>query len=111
MYDTAQTQGRNIRHYCNYLTERVRAYRDTKTDWVRAPESRLEKLTVEKGLLRETEVVQHQLTALLKCDVRLNLGGGGGDACDCLDTNNAAHSFWIKSRKPRLLLPRSDFLF
>lgn len=66
----AQTQGRNIRHYANYLIERVRAFRDTKTDWVRAPESRLERLTVEKGLLRETEVVQHQITALLKCDVR-----------------------------------------
>ncbi|TFB06765.1 hypothetical protein CCMA1212_000972 [Trichoderma ghanense] len=65
----AQTQGRNIRHYASYLIERVRAYRDTKTDWVRAPESRLERLTVEKGLLRETEVVQHQLTALLKCDL------------------------------------------
>jgi hypothetical protein len=36
---------------------------------VRAKEPRLEKLSVEKGLLRETEVVQHQLTALLKCDV------------------------------------------
>ena len=24
---------------------------------------------MEKGLLRETETVQHQLTALLKCDV------------------------------------------
>jgi hypothetical protein len=66
----AQTQGRNIRHYAYYLSERARAYRDTKTDWVRAPESRLEKLSVEKGLLRETEVVQHQLEALLKCDVR-----------------------------------------
>ncbi|KOS21517.1 ENTH domain-containing protein [Escovopsis weberi] len=65
----AQTQGRNIRHYASYLIERVRAYRDTKTDWVRAPESRLERLTVDKGLLRETEVVQTQLTALLKCDV------------------------------------------
>ncbi|PON28349.1 hypothetical protein TGAM01_v202842 [Trichoderma gamsii] len=65
----AQTQGRNIRHYANYLIERVRAYRDTKTDWVRAPESRLERLTVDKGLLRETEVVQHQITALLKCDL------------------------------------------
>jgi phosphatidylinositol-binding clathrin assembly protein len=32
-------------------------------------ESRLEKLSVDKGLLRETEAVQHQLTALLKCDV------------------------------------------
>ena len=29
----------------------------------------MEKLTIDKGLLRETEVVQHQLTALLKCDV------------------------------------------
>ena len=29
----------------------------------------MEKMTVEKGLLRETEIVQHQLTALLKCDV------------------------------------------
>lgn len=50
--------------------ERVKAYRDTKLDWVRARETRLEKLSVEKGLLRETEVVQRQLTALLKCDVR-----------------------------------------
>jgi hypothetical protein len=27
---------------------------------------------VDKGLLRETETVQHQLTALLKCDVMEN---------------------------------------
>lgn len=67
----AQTQGRNIRHYSNYLQERARAYRDTKIDWVRAKEPRLEKLTVDKGLLRETEAVQNQLTALLKCDVCL----------------------------------------
>lgn len=65
-----QTQGRNIRHYYDYLVERVRAYRDTKIDWVRGRENRLEKLSVEKGLLRETESVQKQLTALLKCDVR-----------------------------------------
>lgn len=38
---------------------------------MRAKESRLEKLSVEKGLLRETEAIQHQLTALLKCDVGL----------------------------------------
>ncbi|KAH6657253.1 ANTH domain-containing protein [Truncatella angustata] len=68
-FTDAQTQGRNIRHYAAYLTERARAYRDTKTDWVRTKETRLEKLSVDKGLLRETEVVQHQLTALLKCDV------------------------------------------
>ena len=66
---TAQTQGRNIRHYSNYLTERARAYKETRIDWVRGQDSRLEKLSVDKGLLRETEVVQHQLTALLKCDV------------------------------------------
>ncbi|CAK7567949.1 MAG: hypothetical protein SEPTF4163_005927 [Sporothrix epigloea] len=65
----AQTQGQNIRHYATYLNERGRAYRDTKCDWVRVKETRLEKLTVDKGLLRETEAVQHQLTALLKCDV------------------------------------------
>ncbi|KAI1081886.1 putative clathrin binding protein [Whalleya microplaca] len=68
-FTDAQIQGRNIRHYASYLAERVRAFRDTKIDWVRAKETRLERLSVEKGLLRETEVVQHQLTALLKCDV------------------------------------------
>lgn len=69
----AQLQGRNIRHYAGYLSERSRAYRDTKTDWVRAPESRLEKMTVDKGLLRETEAVQRQLQALLKCNVRYTM--------------------------------------
>ncbi|KAK0391723.1 hypothetical protein NLU13_1222 [Sarocladium strictum] len=68
-FTDAQTQGRNIRHYANYLAERARSYRDTNTDWVRAHEMRLEKITVDKGLLRETESVQNQLTALLKCDV------------------------------------------
>ncbi|KAH7034684.1 ENTH domain-containing protein [Microdochium trichocladiopsis] len=65
----AQIQGKNIRHYAAYLAERTRAYKDTKIDWVRAKETRLEKLSIDKGLLRETEVVQNQLTALLKCDV------------------------------------------
>lgn len=63
------TQGRNIRHYANYLSERTRSYRETKTDWVRASESKLEQTPVEKGLLRQTESVQRQLGALLKCDV------------------------------------------
>ncbi|KAI0881586.1 ANTH-domain-containing protein [Annulohypoxylon maeteangense] len=68
-FTDAQIQGRNIRHYAGYLAERVRAFRETGVDWVRGKETRLEKLSVEKGLLRQTEVVQHQLTALLKCDV------------------------------------------
>ncbi|KAL2756972.1 hypothetical protein ACRALDRAFT_1012113, partial [Sodiomyces alcalophilus JCM 7366] len=65
----AQTQGRNIRVYARYIHERARAYRDTKCDWVRVKVSRLEKLTVEKGLLRETEAIQRQISALLKCDI------------------------------------------
>ncbi|PSR87403.1 ANTH domain-domain-containing protein [Coniella lustricola] len=72
MFSDAQTQGRNIRHYANYLSERARSYRETKTDWVRGRDNRLEKLSVEKGLLRETESVQSQLMALLKCDVMDN---------------------------------------
>ncbi|RDL33569.1 GAT-like protein [Venustampulla echinocandica] len=64
-----QTQGRNIRHYTNYLAERARAYKDTKCDYVRGAERRLEKMSVEKGLLRETEIVQQQIRSLLKCDV------------------------------------------
>ncbi|TLS23427.1 uncharacterized protein PpBr36_05724 [Pyricularia pennisetigena] len=72
MFSDAQTQGRNIRHYAEYLEERARAYKHTRVDWVRAKESRLEKLTIDKGLLRETEVVQQQLTALLKCNVLEN---------------------------------------
>ncbi|KAI8626719.1 ANTH-domain-containing protein [Xylariaceae sp. FL1651] len=68
-FTDVQIQGRNIRHYAAYLAERVRAYKDTKIDWVRAKETRLESLSVDKGLLRETEVVQRQLGALLKCDV------------------------------------------
>ncbi|KAK4681856.1 hypothetical protein QC764_111210 [Podospora pseudoanserina] len=72
MFSDAQTQGRNIRHYHSYLAERARAYRETKVDWVRSKDSRLEKLSIDKGLLRETEIVQHQLTALLKCDVMEN---------------------------------------
>lgn len=68
-HDKVQTQGRNIRHYANYLTERAKAYRDTKCDFVRGAEHRLEKLSVDKGLLRETEIVQHQISSLLKCDV------------------------------------------
>lgn len=70
---SAQTQGRNIRRYSSYLAERAKAYRDTNIDWVRASETRLEKTTVDRGLLRETECVQRQLGALLKCDVSAHI--------------------------------------
>src|SRR2546423_11447607 len=64
-----QTQGRNIRHYANYLTERAKAYRDTKCDYVRGAEHRFEKLTIDKGLLREPEIVQQRIEKWLKSDV------------------------------------------
>ena len=64
-----QTHGKNIRHYSSYLTERARGYRHSKCDFVRGAENRFQKLTVDKGLLRETELVQLQISALLKCDV------------------------------------------
>lgn len=64
-----QAQGRNIRNYTQYLLDRAKAYRDTKVDFVRSGEGRLKKLTVDKGLLRETETVQNQIAALLRCDV------------------------------------------
>ena len=67
--DKVQTQGRNIRHYANYLTERAKAYRDIKVDFARGGENRMEKMTVEKGLLRATEALQEQIAALVKCDV------------------------------------------
>lgn len=64
-----QTQGANIRRYSEYLLERVKAYRDAKIDFVRAGAGRMRKLTTEKGLLRQTEIVQDQIRALLRCDV------------------------------------------
>ena len=65
-----QTQGANIRCYSDYLLERVRGFRDTGTDYVRVGAGKLKKLPVDKGLLRETEAVQNQIEALVKCDVR-----------------------------------------
>ncbi|KAA8910639.1 ANTH domain-containing protein [Sphaerosporella brunnea] len=67
-YSDAQIQGRNIRNYSNYLTERARTYGDVRTDFVRDGQGRLRKLSVEKGLLREVECVQLQIKALLKCN-------------------------------------------
>ena len=65
-----QMQGQNIRKYCDYLVSRAAAFADTKTDYVRSGPGRMRRLTVEKGLLRETEIVQRQIKALLRCNVR-----------------------------------------
>ena len=71
---TVQTQGLNIRRYSEYLLERVRAYRDTKTDFVKSGAGKMRRLTVEKGLMRQTEVVQDQIEALVRCDVSTSGG-------------------------------------
>ena len=68
-FSDVQMQGTNIRHYHTYLLMRAKAFRDTKVDWVREGQGRLKRQTVDKGLLRETEAVQSQIQALLKCDL------------------------------------------
>ncbi|EED16371.1 ENTH domain protein [Talaromyces stipitatus ATCC 10500] len=68
-FSEVQAQGHNIRRYFDYLITRAKAYADTKVDHVRSGQGRLKRLTVSKGLLRETEVVQRQIKALLKCDL------------------------------------------
>ena len=64
-----QVQGTNIRHYYTYLLARAKAYKDTRIDWVREGPTRLKRQTVDKGLLRETEAVQTQISKLLQCEV------------------------------------------
>ncbi|KAL1966655.1 hypothetical protein VTN77DRAFT_4066 [Rasamsonia byssochlamydoides] len=68
-FSDAQAQGHNIRRYYEYLVARAKAFQETKTDYVRNGQGRLKRLTVEKGLLRETECVQRQIKALLRCDL------------------------------------------
>lgn len=64
-----QTQGRNIRDYSNYLRIRAKTFGSTKIDYVRSGEGRLKRLSVDKGLLRETEAIQDQIEALCRCEV------------------------------------------
>ena len=67
--NAVQVQGTNIRHYYTYMLARAKAYKDTRIDWVREGVGRLKRQTVDKGLLRETEAVQSQISKLLQCDV------------------------------------------
>ena len=99
-YDTPQ----NLANYAKYLDTRIRAYRDLKHDAVRVQaesnrdlraseeearasgsQSQLQRsktttgrklrvMTVEKGLLRETKIVQEMIDALLECRVSVYYG-------------------------------------
>ncbi|KAF2719367.1 ANTH-domain-containing protein [Polychaeton citri CBS 116435] len=71
-FTDVQTQGHNIRQYSNYLIARARAFQATKCDYVRIAEGRMKSLSVDKGLLRETETIQEQIRALVKCDLLTN---------------------------------------
>ncbi|GAB7358281.1 hypothetical protein MBLNU230_g2355t1 [Neophaeotheca triangularis] len=68
-FTDVQTQGHNIRRYSDYLVARARAFASTQCDFVRSGEGRMRRLTVDKGLLRETEVIQDQIRVLVKCDL------------------------------------------
>ncbi|KAK9852462.1 Epsin-like [Penicillium brevicompactum] len=68
-FSEAQSQGHNIRRYAEYLITRAKAFEASKTDHVRNGPGRLKRIGVEKGLLRETEIVQKQIRALLRCDL------------------------------------------
>ena len=69
-YLAVQTQGKNILTYSHYLTERAKSYNKTRQDFVGSAQTRLKRLPVDKGLLRECESVQAQIQALVRCDVR-----------------------------------------
>ena len=64
-----QSQGHNIINYAEYLVTRAKEYGSTRVDYVRGGEGRFKRLNIEKGLLRETESVQEQIRALLRCEV------------------------------------------
>lgn len=68
-FTDVQTQGNNIRRYSDYLLARAQGFADTRVDYVRSGPGRMKNLSIDKGLLRETECIQAQIRALVKCDV------------------------------------------
>lgn len=74
-FTDVQTQGQNIRRYSNYLVSRAQGFADTGIDFARSGTGRMKTLSIDKGLLRETESIQNQIRALIKCDVRILING------------------------------------
>ncbi|KAI8372995.1 AP180 N-terminal homology domain-containing protein [Radiomyces spectabilis] len=66
----------NIHNYTSYLIQRVHAYRELKMDYIKATTvnkvSRLRRLTVAQGLLRDLPVLQKQIGALLRCKFHMD---------------------------------------
>ncbi|KAK3674884.1 hypothetical protein LTR78_005228 [Recurvomyces mirabilis] len=71
-FTDVQTQGHNIRLYSEYLLARAQAFAASRCDYVRSGDRYMKGLSVDKGLLRETELVQQQIRALVKCDLLTN---------------------------------------
>lgn len=68
-FTDVQTQGHNIRRYSEYLLARAQAFEAAKCDFVANGQEHVKGLTVDKGLLRETEIIQVQVRALAKCNM------------------------------------------
>ena len=68
-FTDVQTQGHNIRRYSDYLLARAKAFAAAHVDYVAHGVGHLKRLSVDKGLLRETEIVQDQVRALVKCNL------------------------------------------
>jgi hypothetical protein len=68
-FTDVQTQGQNIRRYSEYLLARAQAFEAAKCDFVANGQEHVKRLTVEKGLLRETEIIQVQVRSLVKCNM------------------------------------------
>lgn len=68
-FTDVQTQGHNIRRYSEYLLARAQAFEAAKCDFVANGQEHVKRLTVEKGLLRETEIIQVQVRSLVKCNM------------------------------------------
>lgn len=72
MATTGSRYSQSIIRYSRYLQERVKQFAVLKVDYVRnkkdgSKQGRLRTLPVDKGLLREVEGVQSQLSYLLQC--------------------------------------------
>jgi hypothetical protein len=68
-FTDVQTQGHNIRRYSEYLLARAQAFEAAKCDFVANGQEHVKRLSVDKGLLRETEIIQVQVRALVKCNM------------------------------------------
>jgi hypothetical protein len=68
-FTDVQTQGHNIRRYSEYLLARAQAFEAAKCDFVAHGQEHVKRLTVDKGLLRETEIIQVQVRSLVKCNM------------------------------------------